>query len=40
MAKDKDLPDVTLSDGREIRFDMRRVSITEWRSLIKPDQPA
>lgn len=28
--------DVILSDGREIRFDMSKLSVGEWRSLTDP----
>ena len=33
------MPDVTLGDGREIVFDLRRLTIKEYRALFQPDQP-
>jgi hypothetical protein len=30
---------VKLSDGRELTADMLKISIKEYRSLFKPDQP-
>jgi hypothetical protein len=32
-------PDVVLADGREIFFDLNRITVREWRSLFKEDQP-
>ncbi len=32
-------PDVVLEDGREIRIDLNRITIAEWRRLFDPSQP-
>ena len=32
--------DVVLGDGREIRFDMRKISLREYRQLFDRTQPA
>ncbi len=32
------MPDVKFSDGREVDIDLYRVSIKEWRALLKADQ--
>ena len=32
-------PDVILSDGREVVIDLNAISISEFRSMLKPDQP-
>jgi hypothetical protein len=31
--------DFTLSDGREITFDLDVISVKEWRALLNPSQP-
>jgi ribonuclease I len=28
------MPDITLSDGREITFDLRKLSVTEYRAMF------
>lgn len=33
------MSDLKLSDGREVTIDLHRVTIKEWRALLKPDQP-
>ena len=33
------MADITLSDGREITFDLNKISIKEYRALFKPEQP-
>jgi hypothetical protein len=33
------MADITLSNGREITFDLTRLTVREWRSLLDPDQP-
>lgn len=33
------MADVTLSDGREIEFDLSKLTIKEYRSLFDPSQP-
>lgn len=30
--------DYVLKDGREIRFDLSKMSVAEWRSLLDPKQ--
>ena len=32
------MPDFVLKDGREIEIDMMKISIGEWRALLRPDQ--
>lgn len=32
-------PDVILSDGREVVIDLNAISISEFRAMLKPDQP-
>lgn len=32
-------PDVTLSDGVEVRFDKHNIKPREWRALFDPAQP-
>jgi hypothetical protein len=32
------MPDLVLKDGREIEIDLYRLSIGEWRALLKPEQ--
>jgi len=33
------MADVTLSNGREITFDLYQMTINEWERLLEPDQP-
>jgi hypothetical protein len=33
------MADVTLSDGREIDFDLTRITVREYRALFDPKQP-
>jgi hypothetical protein len=33
------MADITLSDGREITFDLKKVSLKEYRALFDPKQP-
>lgn len=33
------MADVTLSDGREIEFDLSKMTIKEYRALFDPAQP-
>ena len=33
------MADITLSDGREITFDLNKISIKEYRALFCPEQP-
>ncbi len=33
------MADVVLSDGREINFDLYKLSIAEFRALIDPNRP-
>ena len=33
------MADITLSDGREITFDLNKISIREYRALFKVNQP-
>jgi hypothetical protein len=33
MTKDK--PDLTLSDGREITFDLNKITVSEWRAFVE-----
>jgi hypothetical protein len=33
------MADITLSDGREITFDLNKISIREYRALFKTTQP-
>lgn len=30
------MADVTLSDGREIEFDLKAITISEWREIFDP----
>jgi hypothetical protein len=33
------MADITLSDGREITFDFKQLSLREYRALFDPKQP-
>jgi hypothetical protein len=33
------MSDVTLADGREIEFDLSKITIEEYRALFDPTQP-
>lgn len=33
------MPDVKFSDGREVDIDLNKLTIKEWRALLRPDQP-
>ena len=33
------MPDLVLKDGREIEIDLHKISIGEWRALLRPEQP-
>jgi len=33
------MSDFKLSDGREVTIDLHKVTIKEWRALLRPDQP-
>ncbi len=33
------MSDLTLSDGREFTVDLNKLTIVEWRELLKPEQP-
>jgi len=37
MDEEKKQPDLVLSDGREINFDLRKITIGEYRNLFKPE---
>ena len=39
MTKDKKKADLVLSDGREVNFDLTKVTMREWRSMFKDDTP-